>query len=169
MTITNTLPDIADLVPHSGTMLLLDRLVAVGAEYLQAEVTITGQSQFTGPQGVGSWVGIEYMAQAVAAFAGYESGIRGPNAEVADAPVAWQPQRPKIGFLLGTRHYTAHCGHFAIGSTLLIHAQCLFRADNGLGSFDCHIEQNGQRLADAILTVFQPSDATQFLSNGIAD
>lgn len=159
MTIDNTLPDIADLVPHSGTMLLLDRLVAVGAEYLQAEVTITGQSQFTGPQGVGSWVGIEYMAQAVAAFAGYEGGIRGPDAKA----------RPKIGFLLGTRHYTAHCGYFAIGSTLLIHAQCLFRADNGLGSFDCHIEQDGQRLADAILTVFQPSDATQFLSNGKAD
>lgn len=162
---TDALPAIGGLVPHSGAMLLLDRLVAVGADYLQAEVVITKQSLFAGPQGVGSWVGIEYMAQAVAAFAGY--GDTDANLETAaTARSAWQPQPPKIGFLLGTRHYNAHCGHFAIGSTLLIHAQRLFVADNGLGSFDCHIEQHGQRLADAILTVFQPSDAAQFLAGG---
>jgi predicted hotdog family 3-hydroxylacyl-ACP dehydratase len=172
-----TLPDITSLVPHSGTMLLLDRLVTVGHDSLQAEVTITPHSLFAGPQGVGNWIGIEYMAQAVAAFAGYEA--RYPAARQAGAKVeveveveaavtTWQPPPPKIGFLLGSRHYIAHCGHFVLGSRLQIHVQRLFQADNGLGSFDCFIEDGTQRLASATLTVFQPPNLQHFLDTNTA-
>src|SRR5450830_981789 len=83
------LPDIAMLVPHAAPMLLLDRVLRVDAETLCAEVAIRPDSLFYGERGIGAWVGIEYMAQAIAAYAGYHAQQRGE-------PV-------KIGFLLGAR------------------------------------------------------------------
>ena len=153
------LPPIDRLVPHSATMLLLDRVVAADTDTLQAEVRITPQSLFAEADGVGSWIGIEYMAQAVAAFAGYHR--LGYDAERSDTDTP--PKPAKIGFLLGSRRYTTHCGYFALGSQLRIHVLRLLQADNGLGSFDCFIEADGARLASATLTVFQPPDLTTFL------
>jgi predicted hotdog family 3-hydroxylacyl-ACP dehydratase len=151
------LPPIASLVPHSASMLLLDRVTAADEETLQAEVAVTPHSLFAGADGVGSWIGIEYMAQAVAAYAGYHaardshSGGRG---------------RPGIGFLLGTRRYTASRGCFALGSILHIHVKRLLLAENGLGSFECFIDDGAERIASATLTVFQPPDPEMFLKEG---
>ena len=85
------MPDIRSLVPHAGAMLLLDRVVSADADNLLAEVRIRSDSLFCNGDGVGVWVGIEYMAQAIAAWAGYIARSRGE-------PV-------KLGFLLGTRRY----------------------------------------------------------------
>jgi predicted hotdog family 3-hydroxylacyl-ACP dehydratase len=148
-----TIPPIASLVPHKGAMLLLDRVVAADAETLQAEVAITPQSRFAGEDGVGSWIGIEYMAQAVAAYAGYH----------AAAGAAESATPPKVGFLLGTRRYTAARDRFPFGSTLQIHVQRLLQAENGLGSFECFIDDGAERIASAMLTVFQPPDLATFL------
>ena len=67
-----TMPEIREVVPHSGAMSLLDRVLAVDSDTLVAEVAIHPGSMFYSQamQGVGSWVGIEYMAQAIAAHAG---------------------------------------------------------------------------------------------------
>src|SRR5437870_2301414 len=97
---------IEDLVPHSGSMLLLDAVLDATAESLRAQVTIRPDSMFCGAEGVGAWVGIEYMAQAVAAHAGH-LGLE--NKE----PV-------RIGFLLGSRRYEATCPSFSIGSVLQV-------------------------------------------------
>ena len=143
--------DIRSLLPHSGRMVLLDRLLHAGAEELQAEVTIRADSLFCQPHGVPAWVGVEYMAQAIAAYAGYSAKQRGESV--------------KIGFLLGTRRYEAACAEFAIGSVLQVQVQKLLQADNGIGSFECHIRAstNMQQLASATITVFQPADAAVFL------
>src|SRR5438445_11019322 len=97
-------PDIRSLLPHSGTMVVLDRVIAVDHQSLCAEVVIRPDSLFMGADGVGSWVGIEYMAQAIAALAGHAARLDG------DAV--------KVGFLLGTRRYEARCSCFAHGSVL---------------------------------------------------
>lgn len=141
--------DIRRFLPHSGVMVLLDRLLAAGEEDLQAEVAIRPDSLFCDGYGVPAWVGVEYMAQAIAAYAGYTAQLRGE-------PV-------KIGFLLGTRRYEASCPAFAVGSVLQIHVQKLLQADNGIGSFECQIHAAGQPLASATITVFQPADAAVFL------
>ncbi|MDB5776032.1 MAG: beta-ketoacyl-ACP synthase [Herbaspirillum sp.] len=151
---TAGIPPVADLVPHTATMLLLDRVVAVGEDTLQAEVRITPQTLFAGPDGVGSWIGIEYMAQAVAACAGYRRYREGCAETV------------KIGFLLGSRRYTASRDRFPLGSTLHIHVQQLLQAENGLGSFECFIDDGAQRVASATLTVFQPNDPQAFFNEG---
>ena len=76
-----TFPDIRMLVPHDGQMVFLDRVLATGSDSLCAEVAIGPDSVFFDGAGVGSWVGIEYMAQAIAAHAGYGAlfGISGLN------------------------------------------------------------------------------------------
>ncbi|HEY4317437.1 MAG TPA: hotdog family protein [Herbaspirillum sp.] len=159
-TMPTAFPPIADLVPHTASMLLLDRVVAADADSLQAEVDIHAATLFAGEDGVGSWIGIEYMAQAVAAFAGLQAMLHArQNPDSTHKP-------RQIGFLLGSRRYTASRGHFALGSTLRIHVLRLLQADNGLGSFDCHIADGDEHIATATLTVFQPPDLATFLDEG---
>ncbi|MDY7578922.1 hotdog family protein [Herbaspirillum sp. RTI4] len=145
------MPDVHLVVPHSGAMSLLDRIVEADEKTLCAEVDIHPSVMFYGAQGVGAWIGIEYMAQTIAAQAGYHARRQG--------------EAIRIGFLLGTRRYVAHCSFFAPGRTLQVRASRLLKAENGLGSFDCTVsdKQTQQVLAQAILTVFQPDDAEQFL------
>jgi predicted hotdog family 3-hydroxylacyl-ACP dehydratase len=146
-----SLPDIKTLVPHAGTMSLLDRLVAADAETLTAQVSIGPDTLFCADGAVGAWVGVEYMAQAVAAHAGYLARRRG------------EPVR--VGFLLGTRRYACTVPAFAAGSVLAIHVERALQGDNGLGAFDCRIEdaRDGRELASATITVFQPDNVEEFL------
>ena len=102
-----TMPPIVDLLPHSGAMVLLDRVISADDDNLCAEVRIHAGSMLATPQGVGAWVGIEYMAQAIAAHAGWKARRR---------------QQPvKVGFLLGSRKYQAGVPYFAPGSVLRVH------------------------------------------------
>lgn len=148
-----SLPDIRSLVPHSGTMVLLDRLIAVGDGTLCAEVVIGRDTLFCDGHGVGAWIGVEYMAQTVAAFAGYEAHLRG--------------EQVKVGFLLGSRRYACTRPEFALGSTLHVHVQRTLQGDNGLGAFECRIDDAndaaGTALATATITVFQPDNVNEFL------
>jgi predicted hotdog family 3-hydroxylacyl-ACP dehydratase len=102
--------------------------------------------------GVGAWVGIEYMAQAIGAWAGYNARLRGE-------PV-------KLGFLLGTRRYECRRAIFLLGSVLRVHVQRLFQNENGLGSFECAIDNQEGRVATATVTVFQPTNVDDFLQGG---
>ena len=141
--------NVADVVPHAGRMSLLTRIVARDAESLQAQVLIQADDLFLdalGPgSGVGGWVGIEYMAQAVAAWAGSQLG------------------EAKIGFLLGSRRYQCSRAAFVPGELLDVFVRREFQADNGLGQFDCRIEIAGEAVATAQLTVFGPDDPQSFL------
>jgi predicted hotdog family 3-hydroxylacyl-ACP dehydratase len=136
-------------VPHRGAMLLLDRVVHADAESVVAEVDVPFDGLFVRQGAVPAWIGIEYMAQAVSAWAGAQGRLRG--------------EPPKLGFLLGTRKYEARCGAFPSGATLRIEARCEFRADSGLGMFDCRIEQDGREVAAAKLSVFEPDDPAAVL------
>jgi len=140
---------IADIVPHGGKMCLLDRAIDGDAESLSCEVTIRPDNLFFSDGGVDGWVGIEYMAQAVAAWAGWRARLRG--------------EMPKIGFLLGSRRYDCSCSKFRVGETYRVDVHRQFQADNGLGQFDCQIQRDGHTVANATLTVFEPANAGEFL------
>lgn len=133
---------ISHWVPHAGAMCLLDRALTADEQSLTAEVTIRAEGLFGSAEGVGGWVGIEYMAQAVAAWAGWHARQNG--------------QAPRVGYLLGTRRYDCRRPRFAVGETLTITVRCAFRADNGLGQFDCSINSGDDTIATAALTVFEP-------------
>ena len=157
--IVNTV-DIVDLVPHRAPMLLLDRVVSIDGLTLCAEVTFHRDCMFFDPSTgqVGAWIGIEYMAQAIAALEGSLSLQRG-------LPV-------QVGFLLGTRQFETRCAGFVEGTRLLVHARQTLLHDNGLAAFECRINDAADMAANsaaaplvqATVTVFKPNDALQFLS-----
>ena len=154
-----SMPDIRSLVPHSGAMVLLDRVVSADDDNLCAEVRIHAASMLADAHGVGAWVGIEYMAQAIAAHAGWKALQR--NQDV------------KVGFLLGSRKYQAMVPAFALGSVLRVHVHRVLQGENGLGAFDCRIDAvdavaGAPSLATATVTVFQPDNVNQFLKDGKA-
>jgi predicted hotdog family 3-hydroxylacyl-ACP dehydratase len=143
------MPDIRSLLPHAGPMVLLDRVISVDEDSLLAEVCIRSDSLFCSGGGVGAWLGIEYMAQAIGAWAGYTAQLRGE-------PV-------KLGFLLGTRRYECRRPIFLLSSVLRVHVQRLFQSENGLGSFECTIDNQEGRVATATVTVFQPHNVNHFI------
>jgi predicted hotdog family 3-hydroxylacyl-ACP dehydratase len=122
-------------------MQLIDHVLNAGAESIECEVNIRADSMFCDGRSVGAWVGLEYMAQAVAAFAGTE-------AKRAGRPV-------RVGFLLGTRRYECSVPSFVVGSRLIVRARRELQGENGLGSFECSISGDGVD-AHALVTVFQP-------------
>ncbi|SDU24042.1 ApeP family dehydratase [Halopseudomonas salegens] len=146
---------VAPYVPHRGDICLLERLLEVNDDYLLAEVIPTENNLFARPQGIPAWVGIEWLAQAVSAWAGVQSALHN--------------QAPQIGFLLGTRRYRCDPLHFAFNQP--VRAQIIpdFRADNGLGAFNgCLLDAEGNQLAVATLSVYEPpnADALQALQKG---
>jgi len=134
-----TYPEVASLIPHRSSMALLERVVFADEETLHAEVLIGADCIFFDAvgHGVPAWLGIEYMAQAIAAFEGYWSLQRGE-------PV-------KVGLLLGSRRYESHCAQFAAGSVLRVEVHRVLQHENGLGAFDCR-KRAGQCHRDGVQT-----------------
>ena len=144
----NSAYQVKDLVPHSGKMSLLSRIIGYGEGWLQSEVDITGESLFADDRGVPAWIGMEYMAQTIAAYAGLQERNKGGV--------------PKIGLLLGSRKYSSSTDYFAPGQTFRIRVELEMVAENGLNVFNCKLEGNKTR-AEAVINVFQPDDAEKFL------
>lgn len=142
-------PPIESLLPHRPPMLLLRRVVHTVDDLLVADLQVDASGPFGDGLGVPAWVGIEYMAQAVAAWAGWRSYQSGGE--------------PRLGFLLGTRSYTAHCARFEHGAVLEVAVRCELMGDNGLGAFQCRVGPADQPLAEARLSVFEPPNAQDFL------
>ena len=138
---------IEELLPHRGAMRLLERALQADAEQLTAEVIIKPEGLFCANNQVAAWVGIEYMAQAIAAWAGWQARQRGGL--------------PKVGLLVGTRRYECTQPNFALGQ-LTVTVTREFQADNGLGQFACTIQKGRDVLARASITVFEPPDADTF-------
>jgi len=144
--------NVDELVPHSGKMSLLSSIVEYGEGWLHAEVQITSESTFAGDGGVPSWIGLEYMAQAISAYAGLQQRLNGGT--------------PKIGFLLGSRKYLCNTDYFVLNQTLLVKVHLEMLAENGLEVFNCELQGEGVN-ASAIVNVYQPEDAEKFLRNTI--
>ncbi len=143
---------VEELVPHSGRMRLIDEIVDHGEDWLHAEVRITEESMFVEAQGVPAWIGLEYLAQTVAAFAGLQERMEG--------------EEPKLGFLVGTRKYVCSKGYFKIGRVLSLKVEKEMETEAGLSVFKCGL--HGQEVeASAILNVFQPEDVNKFLRDSI--
>lgn len=152
MTESATYPSIQDLLPHRDPMLLLERVTAADAERLCAQARVNPQAWYADAAGnMPAWIGVELMAQAIAAFVGLEQQRQGK-------PI-------KIGFLLGTRKYASAVPAFARDAVLDITACLVYREASGLGAFDCHISVKGERVADATIKVFEPDDPARFMKD----
>ena len=140
---------LAELLPHAGDMILIDRVLGFDEEQIHTQLTVKPDGLFNHPDGsLPAWVGIELMAQSVAAFAGCHARRRGNPVE--------------LGFLLGTRKFECNVEHFPAGTELTIHGIRYLEDDNGMGVFECHIHGAGIH-ASARLNVFRPPQAAQYL------
>ena len=144
-----------NIMPHKRRMVLLSRVVdfSTAEKNLTAEVDITKHSMLfnTQTRQVPAWVGIEYMAQAIAALSGIYNSENNKGAQT-------------LGFIIGARNYKCFTSGFKEGSTLTIKVEQLF-LDAEIGSFKCEIfSANREKFASTELNVFQPQDVTQFLS-----
>lgn len=139
---------VESLLPHAGRMILLDRVVSWDAESIVCERVVRPGDAFVEDAGLPAWVGVEVMAQVIAAWNG---------CQVLAAGGVVRP-----GFLLGTRAYRADVDAFAPGRLLRIAAVRHFHDEDGMGAFACRIDTDGAS-AEARLTVFSPPDPTPFL------
>lgn len=139
---------VLDVIPHAKPMALLDEIISYDGGQLVAGVTIRSDSVFFDGGAVPAWVGIEYMGQAVAAFAG-------AGARVDNKPI-------KIGFLVSSRRYTSNCGHFPLGACLRVTAKPITDNETGLRVFACTISGNNIAVSTN-LNVFIPDDVESFL------
>jgi predicted hotdog family 3-hydroxylacyl-ACP dehydratase len=139
---------ITDLVPHRGSMLLLDELLDDSLEVVRAAVTVRPDHLFLTPDGLPAWVGVELMAQTVAAWAGLRRLERG--------------EQIQLGFLLGTRKYECELPFFPVGARLVMSAQQELVSEQGLAVFLCAIEHEGRVVARASVNAFQPPNVQDF-------
>lgn len=143
---------IAELVPHSGKMSLLDTVLDYGDGWLLAEVHITPESTFADDRGIPAWIGMEYMAQAIAAYAGLQGRLKG--------------EKPTIGLLLGSRKYQCTTDYFSFGQTLLLTVNRELDADNGLSVCKCELKGDNVE-ASANLNVFKPPNVDEFFQEAL--
>ncbi len=144
-------PAIHTVVPHKPPMILIHHILSFGEESITCDVHLGRPSLFTRPDGtVPAWVGLEYAAQTVAAYAGMDAEGKGGT--------------PKIGFLIGARTFTSNTSEFNQNQVLEIKATLLF-SDEQLGVFECSIKDRSTKkiLSHGKLNVFQPEDLQTFL------
>ena len=150
----NPLYAIEEVVPHRQDMCLLQRILRWDQDSIEAELVVPGTGLFIENGQMPAWIGIEYMAQAIAAW----SGCRARAAGAA----------PQLGFLLGSRRYSSLRSGFPSGTRLRVQARRELLGDNGLGMFACRILAGEEEWAVANVSVYEPLDAKAYLESGQA-
>ena len=147
----NVLPPIEELLPHRAPMLLIDAVTEFEGNRIRCVATPRANAWYAADDGaMPAWIGIELMAQAVAAHVGLSARREG--------------RPPKPGVLLGTRVYQAAVAHFEPDRQLLLEGVQTFHESGGLACYDCRIQsETGACLASAALTAFEPADFDQFI------
>jgi predicted hotdog family 3-hydroxylacyl-ACP dehydratase len=153
------MPDIIDtqlerFMPHASPMILIDKIIAYTNDSVHAAVTIHQGSMFFANGAVPSYVAIEYMAQAIAAWNGLV------NQDIG--------QKPPVGFLLGSRNIILDVADFKENDQIDIYCKVSYMADE-IGCFTCQLAQNSTIVATAMLNVFQPQNLTTHLENTAHD
>jgi len=122
--------DVSSLLTHEGSALLIDKIESCGVSDLSATVLHDRNTLYSDDQGnVPTWVGLEYMAQAISAFAGIKS---------------LQENEPiRIGLLLGVRQYKIFTSQFKKNSPVIIEVEEIFRDETNFAMFDCEIKSSG--------------------------
>lgn len=135
-----------DVLPHRPPMVLLSRVVSHDLTRTVCAVDVTASTLFmTEKKCVPAWVGIEYMAQCVAAHAGLIAHARG--------------EAVRLGLLIGARRIDFHAEGYTPGQTILITAAHVW-GEREMAAFACSLsdESSDRLLAESVLSVYSPAD-----------
>lgn len=133
-------------IPHRESMRLIDAIDHVTADMICCVLRIDEGDLFydTDVQGIPAQVALEWMAQAVAAYAGIQNGAK---------------TQPDLGLLLSVRGFSSSQAVFSLGERLLIRAHKQF-LDDQIGVFHCEIASSQHPeniIATGTLNTIQPS------------
>lgn len=143
------------IIPHRGSMLLIDAVETFDQETLSARATVDPHAWYADADGaMPAWIGIELMAQAIAAHVALLAMRGGGHA------------RP--GVLLGSRSYKALQPAFAGGARLSVHVVELLRSEEGHGAYECTIHHGDVCCAEAVVKIFQPRDFQSFIEGSFS-
>lgn len=123
--------------------MLLERVLAFDEHSMTAEVVVRDDGLFGSADAVPAWLGMEFMAQTIAAHSGMLCRLAG------------KPLLP--GLLLGTRRYQCNVDRIAAGTVLIVTVNQLVK-DQGLAVFDCRISGENVSIS-AQLNVYQAEKA----------
>lgn len=143
---------LSELLPHAGNMILLDSVQHWDEDFIQTTTNVSNSLFSLANGGWPAWIGIELMAQAVAAYAGLRAKNSGGQVQ--------------LGFLLGTRKYECNVTEFPIGTQLTISARRSLEDDNGMGVFECEINGVGITVR-ARLNVYRPVNPDVFVKEEV--
>jgi len=130
-------PDLDALLPHRGPMRLIDALSGS-----TARVRLDPQAWYADGAGrTPVWIGLELMAQALAAWRG--------------ATLAAAGGAPRGGYLVACRRFRSTLDAFPARAELEIRVRLLEEDPSGLCSCHCEILHLGQPVAEATLKVME--------------
>jgi len=134
------IPELTELLPHSGPMLLLGRVLSHEAERTVCRLDPAASELFRDAEGrVPAWLALEWMAQCIAAHGGL-------LARAAGRP-------PSPGMLVGAKRVQLDRRDFAPGETLEVEARHAGSA-GALASFDCALRSGAEIVATGALSVY---------------
>ena len=143
--------ELIGMLPHTSSMLLVDRLVSSNDFSVVIEATIKADYPFS--NGVaGSWIGLELMAQSAAVL----SRLRNSD----------KSAEPSLGFLLGSRSLFAHIPEFTPGQKVTIEIQLDpdSLAQPTIIASGIIKDDSGRAICEGTLTLLEPNDDALYLS-----
>ncbi len=148
-------------LPHSGDMVLLDRVVSHDSSGICTQLLVRKDNAFLNEKGEFElYQSIELMAQSVGVLRG----------------LANENERDKLGFLLSVRGLKMRKNAVKIGTLLRVCAKISMRDENGFGLYECEVwevksgensrensakfefDENCELLASAKISLLNPSD-----------
>lgn len=141
--------DWAHLIPHAGSMCLLDAVLGWDAATLHAigEHPARADHPLRGPHGLHAVHLAEYGAQAMAVHGALQARARG-----------LETARP--GMLVSLREVALTLDYVSVDDRLDVHAECLY-ADGSGAQYAFRVEQGGRLLASGRAAVIHPQEPPQ--------
>lgn len=148
-----TLPPVSELIPHRFPMVFIDEVIDCSAQRLTASYT-PPSDHWAGADGLPAFLGIEIIAQAIAAHNSLQARTTEPDAA------------PSLGVLLGTRRYQANQTSFPSGRAIKVVVEEKVQDPSGFGAFDgTLLDDSGKVLAMATVKVFRPPNFRDYIES----
>lgn len=142
--LTCPITNVAPLLPHSGEMVMLDKISDFGDDFLIAETVATEACLLVKNGELPTYMAAEIMAQGIAAWAGCKCVKAG--------------QPISLGYWIGSRKLKFHAPLITLGHRLQIRIHLSIEDATGFGVFDCSLTdlETEQILIEGALNVFRP-------------
>lgn len=126
-------------LPHSGVMVLIDKVVSVDKESACTK-SIIKDCVFVENGKFDSYQIIEIMAQTLGIYKNYHE----------------KNNSSRIAFLVGSRKFNIYRSFLNIGEEIEIIAKLSMQDENGFGLYDCQAWCGNELVANAVLSVLNP-------------